>query len=103
MNDLWIPLLPFAFFAWLLFMGRGKACPNCNKPLPPFQSPFTKTKRQWWKGGYLCQNCGCETDIAGNKVAAGVGPRRRSIVIGIGLMTLAVVPAFILWTVILHR
>jgi len=48
MNDLWIPLLPFAaFFAWLFFFGmvRRNACPNCNKPLPPIQSPFMKTKR----------------------------------------------------------
>ena len=107
MNDLWIPLLlPFAvFFVWLFFfgMGRGKACPNCNKPFPPFQSPFTKTKRQWWEGGYVCQNCGCEADIAGNKVPAGVGPRRRSIIIGIGLLTPAVALTLILWAVILYR
>ncbi len=106
MNDLWIPLLPFAaFFAWLFFfpMGRRKACPNCNERLPPVQSPLTKTKRQWWEGGYVCRNCGCEADIAGNKVPAGVAPQRRSMITGIALLTLAVVPAFILVTVLLYR
>jgi hypothetical protein len=99
MNELWIPLFPFAvFFAWLFFfgMGRGKSCPDCAKALPLFQSPFTKTKRQWVEGGYVCQNCGCEVDIAGAKVAAGTAPQRRSIIIGIGLLMLAVVPAFVL-------
>ncbi len=106
MNDLWIPLLPFAvFFAWLFFsgMGRRKVCPDCNERLPPFQSPLTKTKRMWWEGGCVCRNCGCETDSAGNKVPAGVGPQRRSIITGIALLTLAVVPALILLSVLLHR
>ena len=105
MNDLWIPL-PFAvFFAWLFFfgMGRRKVCPDCNKPLPRIQSPSTKTWRQWVEGGYVCQNCGCEADIAGKKVLAGTAPQRRSIIIGIGLLTLAVVPAFVLLTMLFQR
>ena len=106
MNDLWIPLLPFAaFLAWLFFfgMGRRKACPNCNQWLPRIQSPLTKTKRQWLEGGYVCQNCGCEADIAGNEVPAGVVLQRRSIITWIGLLTLAVVLGLILLTVLLYR
>ncbi len=106
MNDLWIPLLPFAaLIPWLFFLvaRRSKDCPDCNKPLPQIQSPLTMTKRQWFEGGYVCRNCGCEADIAGNKVPAGVGPQRRSIITGIGLLTLAVVPALILLTVLLYR
>jgi hypothetical protein len=106
MNDLWIPLLPFAvFFAWLFFSGmrRCKVCPDCDKPLPRIQSPFTKTWRQWVEGGYVCQNCGCEADIAGRKVPAGTAPQRRSIIIGIGLLTLSVVPAIVLLTMLCQR
>jgi hypothetical protein len=77
-------------FAWLLFFGMGRTCPDCNRPLSPFQSPWTKTKRQWIEGGYVCQNCGCEVNIYGGKVAAGTPPKRQSIVLGIGLVTLAV-------------
>ena len=72
MIDLWIPLFPFVvFFAWLFIfgMGRQKLCPDCNKPLPRIQSPFTKTKHQWIEGGFICSNCGCESDINGTKVA----------------------------------
>ena len=65
-------LIPFAlFFAWLLFFQRGrKACPECGARLPGIQSPFTKTKRQWLAGGYVCPNCGCETATAGRQVLA---------------------------------
>jgi len=105
MNNFWIPLLPFiVFFAWFfLAMARRKPCPGCNKPMPPFQSPFTKTKRQWWEGGYVCQHCGCEADIAGNQVPAGSAPKRRSIITGVALLTLAFVPAVILLSVLLYR
>lgn len=75
----WICLIPFLFvpfFLWLIFFGMGgrKTCPDCNLPLQCFQSPFTKTRRQWLKGGYLCKNCGCESDMAGRKVHAGTAP-----------------------------
>jgi hypothetical protein len=78
MNELWIALFPFVlFFAWLYFFGMGhrKPCPDCNKPLPLIQSPFTKSKRQWFEGGYICRNCGCETSLAGDKVVSGLGAR----------------------------
>ena len=106
MNELWSILFPFAMFFALMFffgMGRGKACPDCNQPLPPIQSPFTKTKRQWVEGGYVCQNCGCEADISGRNVPAGTAPQRRSIITGIGLLTLAVVPAIVLLIMLFQR
>jgi len=106
MNEMWITLLPFAlFFIWLFFFGMGsrKACPDCNKPFSHIQSPFTKTRRQWFEGGYLCQNCGCETDLAGRKVPAGTSPQRRSIILGAGLLTLALVPAIVFITMLFQR
>ena len=101
-----LEFLPFAiFFAWLFFfgLGRRKTCPDCHKPLSLIQSPLTKTMRQWFEGGYVCQNCGCESDIAGMKVQAGTDPNRRSIITGIGLLLLAVVPAIVLIAVIFKR
>jgi hypothetical protein len=72
-----LPLLMFVpFFVILLgFRRRRRNCPDCGEPLPRIQSPFTKTRRQWVEGGYLCGSCGCETDLAGQKVAPGTGPR----------------------------
>ena len=99
MMNFWIPLLPFAFFFAWLFMRPRKACPDCGKLLPLFQSPFTKTKRQWLVGGYICQNCGCEADIDGNKVPAGVAPQRLWITISIVLPILFVGLALMLWIV----
>ena len=99
MNDIWPALLPFgAFFAWLILwtMLPRKACPNCETPLSRLQSPFTKTRRQWWEGGYVCQSCGCESDRAGNRVSAGTAPQRRAIVIGIALLAVVVIPALVL-------
>jgi len=48
---------------------RRVDCPDCGAPLPAFMSPFRKTRRMWRAGGYLCARCGCETDMAGRKVA----------------------------------
>tara|TARA_R110002111_G_scaffold262875_1_gene342545 strand:+ start:115456 stop:115800 length:345 start_codon:yes stop_codon:yes gene_type:complete len=97
MNEFWIylnVLLPFLVMIslWSLFgMGRSKICPNCNTPFPQFQSPFTKTKRQWMVGGYRCLNCGCETDLAGKKVHSSVIPQQQSVVTGLGLLALILV------------
>jgi hypothetical protein len=105
MSVLWV-LFPFAlFFAGLFFvvLVRRKACPDCNEPLSPIQSPFTKTWRQWVEGGYVCQNCGCKVDIAGTKVPAGTAPQKRSIITGIGLLALAVIPAIVLLTLLIRR
>ena len=106
MSTAWPALFPFAvFFAWLLFfgVGRRKVCPDCNKPLPPLQSPFTKTKRRWVEGGYVCQNCGCETDSAGEKVPAGTAPSNRSLAVGIGLLTLTAIPAVVFLAMLVYR
>lgn len=97
MNASWIAPLPFlTFFVWLLFAERGKTCPDCRRPLPRFQSPFTKTRRQWAEGGFVCPDCGCETDLAGNKVAAGMAPQPRWILVGVALPMLLALTAFVL-------
>lgn len=87
----WLTLLPFAVFLaiWLVMIveRHRKSCPDCAQPLPFFQSPLTKTKRQWLEGGYLCRNCGCETNVAGEKVAPGTAPRPDAVPKGILLVT----------------
>lgn len=92
----WLPLLPFVvFFVWFFLFGvrRGKSCPDCGKPLSSFQSPLTKTKRQWIEGGFLCEHCGCEADLSGNKVAPGTPTRLRLFYMQIALIALLAVPA----------
>ena len=66
-----IALAPFAIFVGMLLMIglRRVNCPDCGARMPVLQSPFTKTRRQWLEGGYLCRRCGCETDLTGRKVA----------------------------------
>ena len=107
MNDMWIAFFPFAFFfLWFFFvvlMVRRKNCPVCNQPLPRIQSPFTKSKRQFWEGGYLCPHCGCETDLEGRQVALGTAPERRSIVLGIGMVMFAMIPAVVLLVLLFQR
>ena len=106
MTNIWIGLFPFAiFFAWLFLFGmrRRKPCPDCGKPLPFLQSPFTKSQRQWLEGGYSCQHCGCEADLAGKKIATGTVSSRRSLFVGIGLLALTMIPAVVLLTMLLRR
>jgi DNA-directed RNA polymerase subunit RPC12/RpoP len=93
------------FFVLLLFWmtRRPKRCPECGERLPVFQSPLTKSWRQWVEGGYVCRKCGCEADIAGRKVPAGTLPRARSLVLGIVLLATAAVPAVILVALLLQR
>lgn len=93
------------FFAMLIFlaMRRPKHCPDCGEPLPAFQSPFTKTMRQWIEGGYVCQNCGCEADLAGKRVQLGVTLRASSLVFGSLLVLLAGVPAGVCLFMLLQR
>jgi hypothetical protein len=68
-----IALAPFAIFVGMLLMIglRRVNCPDCAARLSAWQSPFTKTRRQWLEGGYLCRRCGCETDVAGHKIENG--------------------------------
>lgn len=102
----WLPLLPFAiFFAWLFVpsIRHQKACPDCGQSLPIFQSPLTKTNRQWIEGGCVCRHCGCETDYSGAKVASGTPPRTRSIVIGATLLAIAALPAIAMICILIIR
>ena len=99
-------MLPFiAFFAWLFLFGmsRRKACPDCGKPLPSIQSPFTKTKRQWIEGGYVCKNCGCEADLAGTKQQGFTDPPRRSLVTEAAVLTLLTASTFVLLAILFQR
>lgn len=106
MSEWWIPFVPFALvFAWLFLfgVGRRRACPDCNQPLPLTQSPFTKTMRQWFEGGYICPNCGCEADVAGRKVLAGTAPQLRSVITSVALLALSVVPAIVMLVLLFQR
>lgn len=75
MNSVWMllmfmPLLMFAplFAVMFWLMMQVRSCPACGGPLRGYQSPFTKTRRQWIEGGYLCGRCGCESDRLGRIV-----------------------------------
>lgn len=99
----WLPLLPFALFFVFLFLVRSrKSCPDCGSPLPSFQSPRTKTKRQWLEGGFLCVHCGCESDVSGVKVLAGTPPRFQSTFNRIALVALALVVGAVLLLVLIR-
>jgi hypothetical protein len=67
-----IVLVPFAFVLFQAF--HRVNCPDCGETLPLFYSPFKKTRRMWRAGGYLCARCGCETNMAGQKVTADTPP-----------------------------
>ena len=106
MSELWIPLLPFAVFFALFMLSRllpRRNCPDCHEPLPAIQSPFTKTKRQWVEGGFVCLNCGCEADLSGRKVAGGTTARRGPMVVSAVLLILAAVPAVVLLAALLQH
>ena len=89
-----LPLLvPLAFMA--IHGLKSVHCPDCGESFPQFQDPFKKTRRMWRAGGYLCANCGCETDATGRKVTADTPPApfpvlqtsllAVALVIGVGL------------------
>jgi hypothetical protein len=63
-----LPFLAILAAAWM-FPSRRVRCPECGASLPVIGSPFAKTRRMWRDGGFLCARCGCETDLAGGKVA----------------------------------
>ena len=89
--DTFLILLPFlaALAVVLSLTLRRVRCLDCGETLPLFISPFQKTRRMWRVGGYLCANCGCETNMAGQKVTEGTpidpNPMAR-IVTTIGLL-----------------
>ena len=91
----WVVFLPF-FICLFVFNWRRRDCPDCGRPLPHFQSPFTKTRRQWVEGGFQCRDCGCETDLAGRKVAPGTVPRPGWLVRSVLLLLPPVVVAAVL-------
>jgi hypothetical protein len=92
-----MPLIPFLFFFALLFLhGRGKTCPSCHEPMPVFQSPLTKTRRQWIVGGYRCPNCGCETDLKGRQVAANTVPDQGALLLGLGMFVFCIAISLLL-------
>ncbi|MBI2422312.1 MAG: hypothetical protein HYV27_05735 [Candidatus Hydrogenedentes bacterium] len=106
MDAMWFGFAPFLVVSMVLFfwgLGTRKHCPDCAKPLPPFISPFTKTRRQWLEGGWVCSHCGCETDHAGNKVQPGVTPSRRTLYVLAGVLLLSAVPAIVLFAVLLRH
>ena len=81
--DIIFPALFLLLFAFFLIVGplrRPRSCPECGDALPIFQSPLTKTRRQWLAGGYVCRRCGCEAKLAGQKVTADSPPARFPIV-----------------------
>lgn len=92
-------LVPFAFLLYQTF--HRVKCPDCGEMLPLFYSPFKKTRRMWRAGGYLCAQCGCETNIAGQKVTADTPPAPFPtlhyallavfLLIGVGLVTTLIV------------
>ena len=83
-------LFPMVLIFFFVFAQRPPNCPDCGRLLNRSQPFRTATWRQWFEGGYLCQNCGCETTLAGEKVAPGTGPRTRSVVRGVLLVTVIV-------------
>lgn len=92
----WV-LLPLLFVLVIVFSQavRRVTCPDCGDPMPIFYSPLRKTRRMWRAGGYLCSRCGCETNIAGQKVTAdtpaapfptrSVSMMAAALLVGIGL------------------
>ena len=88
-------LTPFVlFFFWLLFFQGGTvACGNCDAALPRFQSPLSKSKRQWWQGGATCGACGCDCDRHGNKIDERSDVSSTSKLKWLSLIAVAMVPA----------
>lgn len=97
-----IAAILFVPFAFLLYQAFHRVnCPDCGESLPAFISPFQKTRRMWRAGGYLCTNCGCETNMAGQKITPDTPPAPFPtlqfallvvlLVIGVGLGTFSLV------------
>ena len=84
-----LPLLvPLAFV--LYYALHPVKCPDCGDTLPIVCSPFKRTRRMWRSGGYLCTRCGCETNMAGQKVTADTPPAPfptlQCILLAVGLL-----------------
>ena len=44
---------------------KPKTCPECDAPQPKSRMP--KNRRQFLRGGWTCENYGCEIDRKGKK------------------------------------
>lgn len=63
-------LLVVLIVLWPFLTAPRLRCPDCGEMFPRFYSPFKQTRRMWREGGRLCARCGCEANIAGQKVTA---------------------------------
>ncbi len=102
MDIVFLVVLFFASFLVVLPLRRSRACPECGDALPVFQSPLTKTRRQWLAGGLVCQRCGCETNCAGQKVTAD-SPLLRFPIIQVCLLFVAMLGGAGLFGVLLAK
>ncbi len=86
---IYLPFLAAAAIVFIYALHRVR-CPDCGASLPKFYSPLRKTQRMWRAGGYLCAQCGCETDTAGRRVTADTPlppiPVRQWALVGVLLM-----------------
>ena len=65
-----LPLIAVLAFALIGTRNCPSSCPECDSEISRFQSPFTKTERQWMKGGYRCANCDCQMDLGGKVITS---------------------------------
>lgn len=105
MDSAFWPILAFVPFFFLLILDgvRRRSCLACGGLLSGFQSPLTKTRRQWLEGGYLCRRCGCESDRTGARAASGTGPSRVALLTGIALVAATWILAIALMVLVLWR
>ncbi len=81
MTELMLILMPIVFVGLMIAIGTRHmpaTCPECQNPLSRFQSPYTKTRRQWLYGGYQCSNCSSELDQQGVVVGMADDSKRLS-------------------------
>ncbi len=75
---------------WFLWRQTPRDCPSCRRQLPLWYTPWNRTRRQWVKGGYYCQQCQIEVDLQGNRVSEDESPISAAAfwrVLGPALMT----------------
>lgn len=90
------PLIFALLFILVQTRHMPERCPECEFPLSRFQSPFTKTKRQWRHGGFQCTRCACELDLNGVVVGRADASQRLSVLAVASLITVPVVCALVL-------
>lgn len=96
--------LPFVIVFLILFLSSRRNCPACGTPLPMLVSPWTKTKRQWLEGGWVCPACGIDVDWRGRKVESSHKARWTTALLWIAFpAVLTGTLAFQLWMVLESR